>query len=157
LELSGIYPNLQGQLPIFRVHPIYGRHFDVLEALLNSLEEGQELRMAELGVACGPIGLHLLARFPQLQYFGADPTIKDEVRKAYTPYRDRATLFATTSEEMHARGTSIAWEVVAVATWRWRSFHGDPWRLPPTTQSWQLAQPKMCKRGWLPLRSATCC
>ncbi|CAL1158428.1 unnamed protein product [Cladocopium goreaui] len=102
LELSGIYPNLQGQLPIFRVHPIYGRHFDVLEALLNSLE-GQELRMAELGVACGPIGLHLLARFPQLQYFGADPTIKDEVRKAYTPYRDRATLFATTSEEMHAR------------------------------------------------------
>ena len=22
---KGIYPNLQGQLPIFRVHPIYGR------------------------------------------------------------------------------------------------------------------------------------
>ncbi len=28
-------------------------------------------------------GLHLLARFPQLRYFGADPTIKEEVHKAY--------------------------------------------------------------------------
>ena len=28
-------------------------------------------------------GLHLLARFPQLRYFGADPTIKEEVRDAY--------------------------------------------------------------------------
>ena len=30
-----------------------------------------------------------------------------------------------------ARGTSIAWEVVAVVTWRWRSFQGDPWRPEP--------------------------
>jgi len=103
LELSGIYPNIQGQLSSYRIHPFYGRHFDVLEALLSSLDEGRELRMAELGVACGPIGLHLLARFPQLRYFGADPTIKEQVHKAYRPYQDRAQLFATTSEEMHAR------------------------------------------------------
>ncbi|CAE7341615.1 PGK1, partial [Symbiodinium necroappetens] len=45
--------------------------------------------------------LHLLARFPQLRYFGADPTIKDEVREAYSPYAARAELHATTSEEMH--------------------------------------------------------
>ena len=58
------------------------RHFDVLEALLASLD-GSRLRMAELGVACGPIGLFLLQRFPHLEYFGADPTIRDEVREAY--------------------------------------------------------------------------
>eukprot|EP00913_Durusdinium_trenchii_P031219 g29232.t1 len=105
LELSGVYPNIQSQLPTYRIQPFYGRHFDVLEALLSSLEEdkGPELRMAELGVACGPIGLHLLARFSGLQYYGADPTIKEEVREAYQPYAERAQLFATTSEEMHTR------------------------------------------------------
>ncbi|CAJ1363561.1 unnamed protein product [Effrenium voratum] len=102
LELFEVYPNLQGQMPSFRFQTrFYGRHFDVLEALLDSLDKGQELRMAELGVACGPVGLHLLARFPQLRYFGADPTIKEEVRDAYKPYADRAQLFASTSEEMH--------------------------------------------------------
>lgn len=59
------------------------RHFDVLEELLASLDDSKRLRMAELGVACGPIGLFLLQRFPKLQYFGADPTIRDEVREAY--------------------------------------------------------------------------
>jgi len=107
LELSDVYPNIQSQLPTYRFQTrFYGRHFDVLERLLDGLEKqkGQpdlEIRMAELGVACGPMGLHLLARFPQLRYFGADPTIKDEVREAYSPYAARAELHATTSEEMH--------------------------------------------------------
>eukprot|EP00439_Symbiodinium_sp_Y106_P053348 s2207_g7.t1 len=107
LELSDVHPNIQSQLPTYRFQTrFYGRHFDVLERLLDGLEKqkGQpdlEIRMAELGVACGPMGLHLLARFPQLRYFGADPTIKDEVREAYSPYAARAELHATTSEEMH--------------------------------------------------------
>ena len=39
------------------------------------------------------------------------------------------------------------------------AFSYSSWRtrLPPTTQSWQLAQPKMCKRGWLPLRQFLPC
>ena len=97
-ELSGFYPQLESQLPSYHVHAFYGRrlengekkdllalvrHFDVLEELLASLDDSKWLRMAELGVACGPIGLFLLQRFPKLQYFGADPTIRDEVREAY--------------------------------------------------------------------------
>eukprot|EP00931_Biecheleriopsis_adriatica_P118910 TRINITY_DN94215_c0_g1_i1.p1 TRINITY_DN94215_c0_g1~~TRINITY_DN94215_c0_g1_i1.p1 ORF type:complete len:472 (-),score=102.32 TRINITY_DN94215_c0_g1_i1:5-1357(-) len=109
LELSGVLPNVQQQLPMFRVPTrLYGRHWDMLERLLDGLEKQHEggktkLRMAELGVACGPIGLHLLHRFPQLQYYGADPTITDQVWTAYKPYSERAQLFATTSEEMHAQ------------------------------------------------------
>ncbi|CAE7519407.1 unnamed protein product, partial [Symbiodinium natans] len=108
LELAEVYPNIQSQLPVYRFQTrFYGRHFDVLERLLDGLEKQKghpdaEIRMAELGVACGPMGLHLLARFPQLRYFGADPTIKEEVREAYAPYAARADLHATTSEEMHA-------------------------------------------------------
>jgi len=107
IELSGVYPNIQQQFPALRMQTgIYGRHWDVLERLLAGLErqrQGGNLRMAELGVACGPIGLHLLARFPQLHYFGADPTIKQDVWDAYKPYQDRAQLFATTSEDMHGK------------------------------------------------------
>lgn len=105
LEISQVYPAIESQFPTFRIQSgMYGRHWDTLERLLDGLEKQQQskkLRMAELGVACGPIGLHLLARFPELQYFGADPTINDDVWAAYQPYGARAKLFATTSEEMH--------------------------------------------------------
>ncbi|CAE8709072.1 unnamed protein product, partial [Polarella glacialis] len=107
-EISAVYPTILEQLPVFRVHTdTYGRHWDVLERLLLGLAEtddtgsSKQLRMAELGVACGPIGFHLLQRFPSLQYFGADPTIRDELRAAYEPFNARSKLFETTGEEMH--------------------------------------------------------
>lgn len=114
LELGGVFPQIRQQLPVFRFHPsIYGRHWDVLEWLLDGLvpetrgvsekaaANEAPLRMVELGVACGPIGYHLLPRFPSLRYFGADPTIPPEVREAYLPYTDRAQLVSTTSKELH--------------------------------------------------------
>merc|ERR1712006_1021 len=84
IELSDVFPKIRSQLPSVAFNTeVYGRHWDVLERLLLLLgaEKGgpaheQPLRMAEMGVACGAIGLHLLLRFPQLQYIGADPTIR---------------------------------------------------------------------------------
>lgn len=104
-ELMPAYPSIQSELPevVFHGEP-YGRHFDVLENLLLMLqaEQGsQPLRMAEMGVACGPIGLFLLLRFPDLQYKGADPTIRDEVYRAYERFGPRAKLNPVTSEEFH--------------------------------------------------------
>merc|ERR1712039_359511 len=58
--------------------------------------------MVELGVAFGPICIHLLPRFPSLRYFGADPTVPADVWAAYSMYKDRATVFAKTSEELHS-------------------------------------------------------
>merc|ERR1719245_128359 len=58
--------------------------------------------MVELGVACGPIGFHLLQRFPKLHYFGVDPTIPPGVREAYSPYSDRAQVVKDTSEGFHS-------------------------------------------------------
>lgn len=114
VQLSGVYPDIQEKFPVFRVHTHrYGRHWDMLERLLHSLagsghsaEEAAStdppLRMVELGVACGPIGIHLLPRFPTLHYFGADPTVPPDVRAAYSPYQDRATVYAKTSEQLHS-------------------------------------------------------
>mmetsp|Transcript_43013 Transcript_43013/g.121618 ORF Transcript_43013/g.121618 Transcript_43013/m.121618 type:complete len:525 (+) Transcript_43013:69-1643(+) len=115
MELSSVYPQIRAQLPMFRMHAgRYGRHWDVLEWLMHGLVAGSwqvsaeeasreaPLRMVELGVACGPIGYHLLPRFPSLSYFGADPTIPATVREAYSMYADRASLFANTSEELHS-------------------------------------------------------
>lgn len=107
VEIQTVYPTAQQMFPELRFHTqLFGRHWDILEWLLHHLEGqpgrgGRPLRMAELGVACGPIGLHLLPRFPSLRYFGADPTVPHEVRQAYVPYKSRATLFETTSEEMN--------------------------------------------------------
>lgn len=115
VELSSVYPDIQERLPVLRFHPwLYGRHWDVLEWLLHNLAGGRgsseeeatasdpPLRMVELGVACGPIGIHLLPRFPSLKYFGADPTVPADVFAAYSLYKDRATVFAKTSEELHS-------------------------------------------------------
>lgn len=109
VELSPVFPRISSQMPAVRFHTnIYGRHWDVLEWLLQSLRRQQAdgtwrpLRMAEMGVACGPIGLYLLLRFPELRYVGADPTIKPEVREAYRRFGDRAQLKAQTSEELHS-------------------------------------------------------
>jgi len=57
--------------------------------------------MAEMGVACGPIGLHLCLRFPELTYHGADPSIGSGVFKAYARFGSRAVLHSITSEELH--------------------------------------------------------
>jgi len=114
-ELRNIYPRLEQQMPNLVVHSdVYGRHWDVLERLLHELATGSSdnegvivagqeapLRMAEMGVACGPIGIHLLPRFPSLRYVGADPKIKRSVWAAYRPYAGRARLFANTSDELH--------------------------------------------------------
>merc|ERR1712232_129247 len=99
-ELAGelsphLGPEIYDSFPVFRVHTgLYGRHWDMLEWILDGLElqhpKGEPLRMAEMGVACGPIGLFLLKRFPALQYVGADPTIKPEVLAAYKPHNARA-------------------------------------------------------------------
>merc|ERR1712070_1103111 len=59
------------------------------------------LRMAEMGVACGAIGLHLLLRFHDMQYVGADPTIQPVVQRAYARFGSRASLRAITSEELN--------------------------------------------------------
>eukprot|EP00928_Gymnodinium_smaydae_P082651 TRINITY_DN65970_c0_g1_i1.p1 TRINITY_DN65970_c0_g1~~TRINITY_DN65970_c0_g1_i1.p1 ORF type:complete len:458 (-),score=100.15 TRINITY_DN65970_c0_g1_i1:122-1495(-) len=105
-ELSGAYPNIQAELPpvAFRTE-VYGRHFDVLENLLLQLQaeqpSGAPLRMAEMGVACGPIGYYLLQRFPDMSYAGADPTIRNVVVDAYSRFGPRAKLHAITSEELH--------------------------------------------------------
>jgi len=106
-ELSVAFPNIMAELPPVAFHTeVYGRHWDVLESLMSTLRaerpDGQgPLRMAELGVACGPIGLHLLLRFPELVYHGADPTIRPEVYDAYRRFGPRASLHAVTSESMH--------------------------------------------------------
>eukprot|EP00933_Yihiella_yeosuensis_P015353 TRINITY_DN13418_c0_g1_i1.p1 TRINITY_DN13418_c0_g1~~TRINITY_DN13418_c0_g1_i1.p1 ORF type:complete len:477 (-),score=70.68 TRINITY_DN13418_c0_g1_i1:192-1622(-) len=110
-EISSVYPTLKEMLPVFRVHStIYGRHWDVLERLVHSLSEkdtasgrNKNIRMAELGVACGPIGKFLLDRFPKLEYHGADPTIVADVHAAYDSHKHRARLFAMTSEDMHGQ------------------------------------------------------
>eukprot|EP00929_Paragymnodinium_shiwhaense_P094499 TRINITY_DN55104_c0_g1_i1.p1 TRINITY_DN55104_c0_g1~~TRINITY_DN55104_c0_g1_i1.p1 ORF type:complete len:467 (+),score=98.84 TRINITY_DN55104_c0_g1_i1:121-1521(+) len=106
VELSSVYPNVHEELPSVSFHTqVYGRHFDVLERLLRSLQDeiGQNrpLRMAEMGVACGPIGLHLLLRFPTMQYKGADPTITEPVFDAYRRFGERAQLNVMTSEDLH--------------------------------------------------------
>jgi len=105
-ELISVYPDIHEQMPQVAFHTeVYGRHFDVLEWLLLDLqaEEGGRtpLRMAEMGVACGPIGVHLLHRFPDMQYIGADPTIRPEVYDAYRRFGPRAKLRAVKSEELH--------------------------------------------------------
>jgi len=110
VELSSALPRIRAELPTVAYHTeVYGRHWDVLEMLLLKLQEEREaqghdqpLRMAEMGVACGAIGLHLLLRFPDLQYIGADPTIVQSVRDAYVRFGPRASLQAVTSEELNA-------------------------------------------------------
>eukprot|EP00811_Abedinium_folium_P013490 NODE_22542_length_704_cov_2.155979.p2 GENE.NODE_22542_length_704_cov_2.155979~~NODE_22542_length_704_cov_2.155979.p2 ORF type:complete len:233 (-),score=80.40 NODE_22542_length_704_cov_2.155979:4-630(-) len=96
-------PGFLPEVPFLAFHTeVYGRHWDVLEWLLRGLRRpGHPLRVAELGVACGPIGLFLLLRFPELLYVGADPMIKPEVREAYRRFGSRAQLHVTTSEELH--------------------------------------------------------
>mmetsp|Transcript_12143 Transcript_12143/g.38332 ORF Transcript_12143/g.38332 Transcript_12143/m.38332 type:complete len:206 (+) Transcript_12143:678-1295(+) len=108
-ELTPMYPDILWRFPPVAYHTeVYGRHWDVLERLLATLRDErqaagapQELRMVELGVACGPIGVHLCLRFPELIYHGADPTITPAVFKAYRSFGSRATLHAVTSEELH--------------------------------------------------------
>mmetsp|Transcript_42352 Transcript_42352/g.76869 ORF Transcript_42352/g.76869 Transcript_42352/m.76869 type:complete len:469 (-) Transcript_42352:62-1468(-) len=110
LEVEGVFPGIQGQVPPIHFHQsIYGRHWDVLEALLveiskkvaaRSPAKGPRLRMLEVGVAQGAIGLFLLPRFPELQYVGVDPTIRDSVVEAYLPYSDRAQLQPMMSDEL---------------------------------------------------------
>lgn len=107
-ELAPMYPDILGRLPPVAYHTeVYGRHWDVLEQLLLTLRAEQEargheeLRMAEMGVACGPIGFHLCLRFPELVYHGADPTIGPKVFEAYRRFGSRATLHAVTSEKLH--------------------------------------------------------
>lgn len=123
-ELAPVLPEVAAALPpVAFVTEVYGRHWDVLEWLLLGLRREQSgdsgvgegaslvgrpdgvppLKMAELGVACGPVGLHLLLRFPELQYIGADPTIRDAVRDAYARFGGRAELRAETSEELEAK------------------------------------------------------
>lgn len=101
-ELSTMYPDILVRMPRVVYHTeVYGRHWDVLESLLATAGRRRELRMAELGVACGPIGFHLCLRFPELVYHGADPTITPAVYEAYRRFGSRASLHATTSEELH--------------------------------------------------------
>jgi hypothetical protein len=52
---------------------VYGRHWDVLSWLIRSRLGAGRVRMAEVGVACGPVPVVLLQRFPELEYLGADP------------------------------------------------------------------------------------
>mmetsp|Transcript_82373 Transcript_82373/g.181188 ORF Transcript_82373/g.181188 Transcript_82373/m.181188 type:complete len:467 (-) Transcript_82373:315-1715(-) len=115
VEISSVYPTIHEQLPVFKLHATrYGRHWDVLEWLMHGQVAGEgkvvtqedalseaPFNMVELGVACGPIGYHLLPRFPSLRYFGGDPTVPQAVREGYQQYADRATVFANTSEELN--------------------------------------------------------
>merc|ERR1711957_462179 len=107
-EVGSIYPQVREQLPQLAFHShLYGRHWDMLEWLLDGIEDAMPseqrfLRMAEMGVACGPIGVHLLPRFPNLKYIGADPTITKTVHATYKHWRSRAKMYANTSEELHA-------------------------------------------------------
>eukprot|EP00927_Polykrikos_kofoidii_P014337 TRINITY_DN1627_c0_g1_i1.p1 TRINITY_DN1627_c0_g1~~TRINITY_DN1627_c0_g1_i1.p1 ORF type:complete len:553 (-),score=77.70 TRINITY_DN1627_c0_g1_i1:152-1705(-) len=123
IELASVYPQIAVSLPrVAFVTEVYGRHWDVLEWLLLGLRRERSdnrradvlgdhesevipgaprLKMLELGVACGPIGLFLLLRFPELNYVGADPTIRQSVRDAYVRFGDRARLRAQTSAELH--------------------------------------------------------
>eukprot|EP00927_Polykrikos_kofoidii_P014338 TRINITY_DN1627_c0_g2_i1.p1 TRINITY_DN1627_c0_g2~~TRINITY_DN1627_c0_g2_i1.p1 ORF type:complete len:504 (-),score=82.17 TRINITY_DN1627_c0_g2_i1:168-1679(-) len=123
MELATMYPQIADSLPpVAFVTEVYGRHWDVLEMLLLELRRERSgkvgvgvqgdhdsevtaaaprLKMAELGVACGPIGLFLLLRFPELHYIGADPNIPEVVRDAYVRFGERARLRAQTSGEMN--------------------------------------------------------
>merc|ERR1712224_676769 len=84
-----------------------------LEWLLLTLDAekkaggGEPLRMAEMGVACGPIGLHLLLRFPEMEYLGADPTIRPEVYGAYRRFGPRASLMRRLVRTCTARWTEM--------------------------------------------------
>jgi len=103
-EVERVYRGINRKLPQFQVDAtLYGRHWDMLEWLLDGLieERGHRLSMVELGVACGCIGLHLLPRFPQLQYVGADPAISPVVRAAYQFHERRAVLVSKTSAELN--------------------------------------------------------
>ena len=91
-------------MPTFTWHDHFGRHWDVLQILLERFEKmdmNRPIRFAEVGIACAPIGFFLLSRFPNLEYVGVDPTIHTVVSQTILkPFHNRAKLYANISEQI---------------------------------------------------------
>lgn len=106
-EVGGGFNATPDMLPNYNFAPVgYGRHWDMLDALLLGLQYRDDgdllfdreyflpqnqlkelrlrpIRFIEIGVAVGQNGNYLLERYPNLHYTGVDPTIRDEVRDRF--------------------------------------------------------------------------
>eukprot|EP00398_MALV-I-01_sp_L67-1_P000428 gene428-900_t len=91
---------LSWPLPTFQWHDHFGRHWDVLQTLMERFEHmDRPIRFAEVGMACAPISLFMLQRFPNLEYVGIDPSISTVTQDRILRY-DRAILYRNISEEI---------------------------------------------------------
>eukprot|EP00392_Amoebophrya_sp_AT5.2_P005452 g5461.t1 len=125
LVFREVFASQEGQFPWnmppqYVFAPIaYGRHWDVLDALLlgetatspqtllidrdaRQQLRSRPLRVLEIGVAVGQNGNYLLSRYPNLHYTGVDPTIAPEVRQRFAERfpPTRFSLLAETSQDV---------------------------------------------------------